>query len=155
MLLQQFQQSCAAIAVPTVLCCYSSSHSPLLYSSSHTHLAVRFCLICAAYFSISRGLTWRTATVDADAGATRPSQVTRQLLNASCQVYFNSQIFELLFHCPSWKTTPCQWSATACSVYSPPPSTLGARLTNPQPEGEPYGSMGERERTKLAHERHQ
>jgi hypothetical protein len=63
--------------------------------------------------------------------------------------------FELLFHCPSWKTTPCQRSAPACSIYSPPPSTSGFRLPSPQPEDKPYGGMGEREWTKLAHDRHQ
>jgi len=34
----------------------------------------------------------------------------------------------------SWRTTPSQLSATACSVYSQLPSISGGLLLHPQPE---------------------
>jgi hypothetical protein len=55
-------------------------------------------------------------------------------------IFRNKLIFygeELLAHLLSWRTSPCQLSATAYSIYSQLPSISGGRFLHPLPEDAP------------------
>jgi len=67
--------------------------------------------------------------------ATWPSE-TLASYHIVTRFFYSEELLDLL-HPPSWRTTPCRLSATACSIHSQLPSISGGRLLHPQHEDAP------------------